>query len=80
MPWSLSTPEGVKHLQRGLNHACWYVYDRHQPLTGIVDDPETIRSIKEFQRIFEMPITGVCTVELQRKLENEMIRKNITDW
>ena len=80
MPWSLSTPEGVKRLQRGLNYAIWYIQDRHQPLTGIVDDPETIRSIKEFQRVFEMPITGICDNALQRKLEDEMIRKNIATW
>jgi Putative peptidoglycan binding domain len=80
MAWSLETPEGVKHLQRGLNHACWYTQNRHQPLTGIVDDPETVRSIKEFQRIFDMAQTGVVTVQLQNRLESEMIRKNITDW
>jgi hypothetical protein len=79
MAWDATTPEGIMHLQRGLNYAIWYNARNHIPVTGVMDQ-NTIRSINEFQRVFDMAVTGIVTPRLQTNLENEMIRKNITEW
>lgn len=79
MAWSLDNAEGVKHLQRGLNFACWYSEDRFIAVTGVMDD-DTTRSVVEFQRIFAMPQTGIADNALMDALEAEMVRKRITQW
>lgn len=76
---NIDTVEGRQSLQRALNHACWYVEQYHILVTGEIDD-ETVRSIVEFQRIFDLPQTGTIDDAQMAMLEDEMVRKNITDY
>jgi hypothetical protein len=79
MAWSLDTPEGVMHLQRGLNYAVWYTGVNFNPVSGVMD-ADTTESVQKFQSIFDMVQTGIVTNSLMDKLEAEMVRKNITEW
>jgi peptidoglycan hydrolase-like protein with peptidoglycan-binding domain len=76
--WALNA-NGIKKLQRALNYACWYQEDRWIPVTGVMDD-DTIRSIKEFQRIFDLPQTGTIDSTQLDTIAAEMVRKNITTY
>jgi peptidoglycan hydrolase-like protein with peptidoglycan-binding domain len=78
MTIGLATPEGIRSLQRALNYAIWYDEYRFIPITGVID-AETRRSIREFQRVFDFPITGGLTAEQVTALRQEMGRKNIPE-
>lgn len=69
----------VLQLQNAMNYAVWYSEDRYLPLSGVVDE-NTRRSIREFERIWEWPITGQITPQLLAALEAEMARKNIANY